>query len=69
MNVDQIDTVIAHVATFLVNNTLDQIHQGMLDAGLTEDEIFLIVKAAQIIQADQASAPLSPKPLVRRIIE
>jgi hypothetical protein len=66
MNVDQIDTVIAHVATFLTNNTLEEVHQGMLNAGLTEDEIFLVVKAAQIIQADRASAP-PPKSLIRRV--
>lgn len=66
MNADQIDTAIAHVATFLNNNTLEEVHQGMLNAGLTEDEIFLIVKAAQIIQADRASTPPS-KPLFRRV--
>lgn len=68
MNVDHIDTVIAHIAEFLTNNPLEEVHQGMLNAGFTEDEIFLIVKAAQIIQADRASAPPPPKSLVRRVV-
>ncbi len=68
MNADHIDTVILHVASFLNNNTLEEVHRGMLDAGFTEDEIFLLVKAAQIIQADRAAAPPPPKPLVKRIV-
>jgi len=68
MNAEHIDTVIVHVATFLSNNTLEEVHQGMLNAGFAEDEIFLLVKAAQIIQADRASAPPPPKPIVKRVV-
>jgi len=67
VNVDHIDTVIAHVVAFLSNNTLEEVHQGMLNAGFTEDEIFLLIKAAQLIQADRVSAPPPLKPLVRRV--
>jgi hypothetical protein len=67
VNADVIDTVILNVADFLKNNTLDDIHKGMLSTGLTEDEIFLLIKAAQIIRADRDSAP-PPKSLIKRVI-
>lgn len=66
MNPDVIDTVILHVVSYLSNNTLDEVHQGMLNAGFAEDEIFLIIKAAQIIKADRDSAT-PPKTLIKRV--
>jgi hypothetical protein len=68
MNADHIDTVILHVASFLSNNTLEEVHQGMLSAGFTEEEIFLLVKAAQIIRADRDAAPPPPAPIVKRVV-
>jgi hypothetical protein len=67
MNADHIDTVIVHIARFLNNNSLEEVHRGMLDTGFTEDEAFLLIKAAQIIQADRSAAP-PIKSLVRRVV-
>lgn len=66
MNADHIDTVILHVASFLKNNTIEDVRKGMLSTGLTEDEIFLLIKAAQIIRADRDAAP-PPKSLIKRV--